>query len=168
MRMTTLAMTRTGETRTPDMENVFGTRTMSNRYPLSHPSGEVLEASKTRVLRQWEKQQRVWGAQEAKLAAETDKPPQALAMSERRMQEARKRRELVDKYLMAMPMDQRMGEVQWYMSLRDGWTRYVQVGVAPHPRRGRTEPDEQRTGRKGFARAAGQRPRGAATHRAQQ
>ena len=114
--------------------DAFGTQTMSNRYPSNHPTGEIMEAGKLRALSKWEKQQKVWDTQEAKLAETLGKPPQTLAMSGQRLQEHRDKIEMIDRFHRAVPLDQRgLGEKQWYLSLRGGWTRYVQASTSPPP-----------------------------------
>jgi hypothetical protein len=87
-----------------------------------------MEERRIRALRRWEQQQREWRAQEERLVERTGQPASSLAMSKQRAVEYRTNLQTKTQLMKSMPLqDKGLGPAEWYMSLRDGWTRQVQV-----------------------------------------
>lgn len=109
--------------------DLYGTQTWGNNYPEGHPTGQLIEERRVRALARWEAQQRSWAAQEEALVAATGQPASSLAMSKQRAVEYRAALQTKTQLMKAVPLaDKGLGPAQWTMSLRDGWTRYVQIG----------------------------------------
>lgn len=82
----------------------------------------------TRVLDKWDAQNEQWEALKQKQAIKFDKRPGDLAME--RLDEHRKKVEIMQHLEMAAPIQEREGgrQWEWRMSLRNNWTRYVAIG----------------------------------------
>ena len=81
-----------------------------------------------RALDKWEAQRERWEALKRAHALRFDKRPGDLAME--RLDEHRRKMEILSHLDMAAPIHEREGgrEWEWRMSLRNNWTRYVAVG----------------------------------------
>ncbi|POM68658.1 Hypothetical protein PHPALM_15156 [Phytophthora palmivora] len=104
-------------------EEAVAHRKWLNSLPIHE---RVAQQRQRNALRKWRQMSRDWETFKARAARKLGKTPQELVMS--RASTYREQREMYDTLQKARPLNDKVGEDIWLVSLRDEGTRYVPVG----------------------------------------
>ncbi|OWZ05381.1 hypothetical protein PHMEG_00022540 [Phytophthora megakarya] len=104
-------------------EQVVGNRKWLNSLPIHE---RVAQQRQQNALRKWRQMSCDWETFKAQAARRLGKAPQELVMS--RTSAYREQREMYDVLQKARPLNDKVGEDVWLVSLRNEGTRYVPVG----------------------------------------